>query len=157
MKNTLDVKLPSKPQDYGIEFFDGLLKDESKMKQVLEPYGKRIAIITDDSVGSLYGHSIQAALIQAGVEPYLFTFPAGEKNKTRESKAALEDSMLEKGLGRDIAILALGGGVVTDLAGYVAATYSRGIPLIMMPTTLLGMVDASMGGKNGVNTSYGKI
>lgn len=156
MKNTLDVKLPSKSQDYGLEFFDGLLKDESKMKQVLEPYGKRIAIITDNAVASLYANPMLSTLIKTGFEPYLFTFPAGEKNKTRASKAAIEDAMLENGLGRDMAILALGGGVVTDLAGFVAATYGRGVPLIMMPTTLLGMVDASLGGKNGINTSQGK-
>ena len=68
----------------------------------------------------------------------------------------MENQLFEKGLGRDTCVIALGGGVVTDMAGYVAATYCRGIPLVMIPTSLLGMVDASIGGKTGVNVSYGK-
>jgi 3-dehydroquinate synthase len=71
-------------------------------------------------------------------------------------KAFLEDQLLEKGFGRDTVIVAVGGGVVSDLAGFVASTYMRGVPLIIVPTTLIGMVDASIGGKTGVNTSHGK-
>lgn len=112
----------------------------------------KVAIITDDIVADLYGLDLQKRTPGA----YLFTFPHGEKNKTRATKELLENQLFEKGFGRDSCILALGGGVVTDLAGYIAATYCRGIPLMMMPTTLLGMVDASLGGKNGVNVPYGK-
>jgi 3-dehydroquinate synthase len=84
------------------------------------------------------------------------TFPSGETSKTRETKGALENRLLDGGFGRDTCIVAIGGGVVTDLAGYVAATYCRGVPVIMVPTTLMAMVDASIGGKNGVNVSQGK-
>jgi 3-dehydroquinate synthase len=82
--------------------------------------------------------------------------PAGESNKTREVWARLTDEMLAKGYGRDSAIIAVGGGVVGDLAGFVAATFMRGIPVIQVPTTLLAMIDASIGGKTAVDTPAGK-
>jgi 3-dehydroquinate synthase len=82
--------------------------------------------------------------------------PAGEAHKTRESWARLTDALLAAGLGRDAAIVALGGGVVGDLAGFVAATYMRGIPYVQVPTTLLAMIDSSIGGKTGVDTPAGK-
>jgi 3-dehydroquinate synthase len=82
--------------------------------------------------------------------------PPGEASKTRDRWAELSDALLQRGLGRDSAIVALGGGVVGDLAGFVAATYLRGIPLLQAPTTLLAMVDASVGGKTGVDTPQGK-
>ncbi len=152
----LEVKLEAKQHEYQILFYEGFWGDQAHLHSALSPYGKKIAIITDESVANLYAKNIEFALCHAGFESFVFTFPPGEQNKTRENKAAIEDAMLQKGLGRDIAVLALGGGVVLDLAGYIAATYGRGVPLIMMPTTLLGMVDASLGGKNGVNTLYGK-
>ena len=94
--------------------------------------------------------------LQLGLEAILFSFPNGEQHKSRATKEKLEDQLFEKELGRDICVIALGGGVTTDLGGYLAATYCRGVPLVMMPTSLLGMVDASIGGKTGVNTPYGK-
>ncbi len=84
------------------------------------------------------------------------TFAPGEGSKTRRTWATLTDQMLELGYGRDSAIVALGGGVTGDLAGFVAATYQRGIPFVQVPTTLLAMLDASIGGKTGVDTSLGK-
>ena len=82
--------------------------------------------------------------------------PAGESNKTRETWARLTDQLLAKGYGRDSAVIALGGGVVGDLAGFVAATFMRGIPFVQVPTSLMAMVDASIGGKTGVDTYAGK-
>jgi len=82
--------------------------------------------------------------------------PAGESNKTRDTWARLTDQMLAKGYGRDSTVIALGGGVVGDLAGFVAATFMRGIPVVQVPTTLVAMVDASIGGKTGVDTYLGK-
>lgn len=82
--------------------------------------------------------------------------PAGESNKTRDAWARLTDQMLAKGFGRDSAVIALGGGVVGDLAGFVAGTFMRGIPVVQVPTTLVAMVDASIGGKTGVDTFAGK-
>jgi 3-dehydroquinate synthase len=86
----------------------------------------------------------------------VLTIPFGEANKTRETWARLTDQMLAKGYGRDSAVIALGGGVVGDLAGFVAATFMRGIPVVQVPTTLLAMVDASIGGKTAVDTPAGK-
>jgi 3-dehydroquinate synthase len=86
----------------------------------------------------------------------VLTIPFGESNKTRETWARLTDQMLAKSYGRDSAVIALGGGVVGDLAGFVAATFMRGIPVVQVPTTLLAMVDASIGGKTAVDTPAGK-
>jgi 3-dehydroquinate synthase len=118
------------------------------------PY--RYAIITDNQVLSLHAEKFMQALVAKGLEASLFTFPAGEWNKTRETKESIENQMLEKQMGRDTCVIAIGGGVVTDLAGFLSATYCRGIPLILIPTSLVSMIDASIGGKTGVNTIYGK-
>jgi 3-dehydroquinate synthase len=115
---------------------------------------RRLVIITDQVVHPLYVERLTAAL--DGDAPLVFKFPPGEKHKTREMWTRLTDAMLASGVGRDAAIIALGGGVVGDLAGFVAATYMRGIPFVQMPTTLLAMIDASVGGKTGVDTSAGK-
>jgi 3-dehydroquinate synthase len=116
--------------------------------------GRRLAIISDDTVAPLYAARIVAACAPAPVS--LFTIPAGEEHKTRPHWARLTDELLDAGYGRDSAILALGGGVVGDLAGFVAATYMRGIPFVQIPTSLLAMIDASIGGKTGVDTRAGK-
>ena len=86
----------------------------------------------------------------------LLTIPPGETNKTRDTWARLTDQMLAKGYGRDSAVIALGGGVVGDLAGFVAGTFMRGVPVVQVPTTLMAMVDASIGGKTAVDTPAGK-
>lgn len=117
---------------------------------------QRSAVVADSRVHALYGEDVLYSLDQAGMEAMALTFPEGESNKTRQSKRRLEDRMLQQGLGRDGAVVALGGGVTTDLAGFVAATYMRGIPYLSVPTTLLAMVDATVGGKTGVNTPAGK-
>ncbi|HXG43957.1 MAG TPA: 3-dehydroquinate synthase [Gemmatimonadales bacterium] len=117
---------------------------------------RRLVLITDETVAARFD-----AWIQAGhaAEPRLearLGFPAGEASKTRETWSRLSDAMLARALDRDTAVIALGGGVVGDLAGFVAATYLRGIPYAQVPTTLLAMVDASVGGKVGVDTPLGK-
>lgn len=117
---------------------------------------ENIVIITDSHLKDLYGKQLKSHLEQASKEVHLLTFKAGEASKTRAEKERLEDEMQKLGLGRDTTLIALGGGVTTDLAGFIAATYCRGIPFVSIPTTLLGMVDASLGGKTGVNTPYGK-
>jgi 3-dehydroquinate synthase len=115
------------------------------------PPASKIVIITDGNVAKLYGESLAAEL---GAE--LLIVPPGECSKTREKKQFLEDALFEMGCDRDALLIALGGGVVGDLTGYVAATYMRGIRFIQMPSTLLAMVDSSIGGKTGINTDYGK-
>lgn len=115
---------------------------------------RRLAIISDDTVAPLYAARLAAAC--GTPAPPVFTAPAGETSKTRKHWSRLTDELLAEGFGRDAAILALGGGVVGDLAGFVAATYMRGIPVVQVPTTLLAMLDASIGGKTGVDTKAGK-
>ncbi|NGX61105.1 MAG: 3-dehydroquinate synthase [Chlamydiae bacterium] len=117
---------------------------------------KRVAIVTDTTVEKLVGKGIERELKEEGVEVALLSFPPGEREKSRARKEALEDALMERGWGRDVLVLGIGGGVVTDLAGFLAATYCRGVPLALIPTTLLGMVDAAIGGKVGVNTPFGK-
>ena len=114
------------------------------------------AIITDAHVGKLYGEAVLAEVAETGCQAELLTFPAGERSKNRETWAHLCDRMLAHHFGRDAAIIALGGGVVGDIAGFVSATYLRGIPLVQMPTTLLAMIDSSIGGKTGVDVPAGK-
>ncbi|MBE5889228.1 MAG: 3-dehydroquinate synthase, partial [Lachnospiraceae bacterium] len=113
---------------------------------------RKFAVITDSNVRDLYAKPICEDLLRAGYEVDLFVFPAGEKSKTRETKARIEDAMLEKGYRRDCCIIAVGGGVVTDLSGFVAGTYGRGVPFINYATTLLAAADASVGGKTAVDT-----
>ena len=116
----------------------------------------RYAIIADSGVAKLYGRALLSSFGEAGAGADLYDFPAGEGSKSREQWASLSDRMLQDGVGRDAAVVALGGGVTGDLAGFVAATYMRGIPLVQVPTTLLAMLDSSVGGKTGVDTSWGK-
>lgn len=114
----------------------------------------RYAIITDDVVGPLYASRAARSLGDVRVD--VLSVPAGEHHKTRASWERLTDELLALGCGRDTAIVALGGGVIGDLAGFVAATFMRGIPVVQLPTTLLAMIDASIGGKTGVDTPAGK-
>lgn len=118
----------------------------------------RIAIISDDQVARHWLGPATAAIAEAipGTTIISTTVPAGEASKDRAHWAALTDWLLASGAGRDTTVIALGGGVVGDLAGFVAATYLRGVPVIQVPTSLLAMVDASIGGKTGVDTPRGK-
>jgi 3-dehydroquinate synthase len=116
----------------------------------------RYVIISDSNVSPLYGNDLKRQLDDSGQSVMLCTIPAGEEHKTREQWAALTDRLLAEGFGRDSTVIALGGGVVCDIAGFVAATYMRGIPVVHIPTSLLAMFDASIGGKTGVDTPVGK-
>lgn len=112
----------------------------------------KFAVITDDIVKELYADKICEKLVSNGYEADLFSFQEGEKSKTRKTKEEIEDAMLDKGYRRDCCIIAVGGGVVTDLAGFVAGTFGRGVPFINYATTLLAAADASVGGKTAVDT-----
>ncbi|MFQ5742256.1 MAG: 3-dehydroquinate synthase [Acidobacteriota bacterium] len=116
----------------------------------------RWAIISDDMVAPLYAYPLAHALRAAGATVDCFDFPAGEAAKSRDTVAQLQDSLIGKGCRRDSWIVGVGGGVAGDLAGYVAATLFRGIAYVQVPTTLLAMVDSSIGGKTGIDTSQGK-
>jgi 3-dehydroquinate synthase len=116
----------------------------------------RYALISDDDVAALHGDAVIARCRDAGLDAELFSFPAGERSKTRKSWSILTDRMLAGGFGRDSCVVALGGGVTGDLSGFVAATYLRGVPLVQLPTSYLAMIDASVGGKTGVDVAAGK-
>lgn len=116
----------------------------------------KYAIITDSVVKALYGDCLLYHLQTLKYPALLFSFPSGEQYKTRKTKENLENTLLSHGYRRDTLLIALGGGVVTDLVGFLASTFCRGVPYICIPTTLLAMVDATIGGKTGVNTSLGK-
>ena len=114
----------------------------------------RYVIITDETVGALHG--ARAAASFGAARPDVLAIPPGEGSKTRERWAQVTDELLSRGHGRDTTVVALGGGVVGDLAGFVAATLMRGVPVVQVPTTLLAMIDAAIGGKTGVDTPTGK-
>ncbi len=140
---------------YDILIAPGLIQ---QLDKVLPQYcpAAAYALISDSQVGKLYGEDLVTRLSAIAYRAELFTFPAGESNKTRETWAAISDQMLAAHLGRDCAVIALGGGVVNDVGGFVAATYLRGVPLVQVPTTLLAMIDSSIGGKTGVDVPAGK-
>lgn len=140
---------------YPVRVRPGLVDELGREVAALRSEG-RVAVISDATVAGLHGGRALEALRREGLDAQLLTFPPGERWKTRESWVALTDAMLARGLDRDTLVLALGGGVTGDLAGFVAATYLRGVPVVQVPTTLVAMVDASVGGKTGVDVPAGK-
>lgn len=154
----MTVRVPIREQrdaSYDICIGRGLLDELARLVGAACP-ARRYAVITDSHVSTRYGAHVVARLRDATLPAELFEFPAGERNKTRETWAALSDRLLDRQFGRDAAVVALGGGVVGDVAGFVAATYLRGIPYVQVPTTLLAMIDSSVGGKTGVDVPAGK-
>lgn len=141
-------------ENYPIYIENNLL-DSALLKECCLKLNKRPVIITDSNLVNL-GKRLKDTLQEQGLISELLVFPAGEIHKTRETKQLLEDELLTRQYGRDTCLIALGGGVVSDLVGFIGATYCREIPVIYIPTTLLAMVDASIGGKTAVNTPYGK-
>jgi 3-dehydroquinate synthase len=134
-------------------------------KQLLPRTGKRCqtlglsgqcAIVSDTNIATRYAHRLRQSLTSAGFRSTLIMISAGEKSKTLEQAGAICDQMIAAGLDRQSFVIGLGGGVIGDISGFVAAIYHRGIPHIQIPTTLLAMVDSSIGGKTGVNTRHGK-
>lgn len=155
MANKITIKIPaSEKNSYPIWINSGLLKKTHWL-----PKNSSIAnvvVITDNNVKKIYAAPLIRYLKQQKYSTLLLSFPAGEKSKTEKTKQFLAEQMMRYRCGRDTLCIALGGGVVGDLTGYLAATYMRGVPYIQIPTTLLAMVDSSVGGKTGLNTPYGK-
>lgn len=144
----------AKPYDVLIE--RGLMEDAGEMlKQTLGRTCKA-AILTDDTVDQLYGQQVEYALRQSGFDVCRFAIPHGEENKTLSVWATMLEFLASHQLTRSDAIVALGGGMVGDMTGFAAASYLRGIPFMQIPTTLLAMVDSSVGGKTGLNLGAGK-
>jgi 3-dehydroquinate synthase len=146
---------PHHVRSYEVVVRAGALDDLVSRVMLAAP-ADRYALIAPDDIVSLHAERVLGMLRRGGLDAELLPFPAGEKHKTRETWAALTDRMLELRFGRDTAVVALGGGVAGDLAGFVAATYMRGIAVVQVPTTLLAMIDAALGGKTGLDTGAGK-
>ena len=124
------------------------------VRKVLPP--SQCAVITDSQVAPLYADVVRESLDQAGFKPTVIAVPAGEESKSMARVEALCDQMIEAGLDRSAFVAALGGGVIGDLAGFVASIYYRGIPYVQIPTTVVAQVDSAIGGKTGVNAREGK-
>lgn len=119
-------------------------------------FSKKALLVSDTNVGKLYGQKVLTLLKTAGLDAELYMVPAGEHSKSLAEAEHIYTRAIELGLDRKSALFALGGGVVGDLAGFIAATYMRGIPFVQLPTSLLAQVDSSVGGKVAVNHSLGK-
>lgn len=142
-------------KSYSIIIEDGILKRVPQLIKEAE-LGHKFAIVTDSNVEKLYAGDLAREFNNNNLENKTISFPAGEQNKNREVKSWIEDQMLESKFGRDSAVIAIGGGVVGDIAGYVAASYTRGLSYVQIPTTLVACVDSSIGGKTAVDTPHGK-
>jgi 3-dehydroquinate synthase len=130
-------------ESYGIEIGENLFEQVPRdLRSNILPGASRIAIITDGTVRLRYGERLLGRLRGDGIDAAIFDFPPGERHKTRETKAVLEDALIAARFGRDSGVIALGGGVVSDLAGFVAGTFARGVPFLVYSTTLLGAADA---------------
>lgn len=134
----------------------GLLADSGQILLQSLPAAGRVVVVTDSTVEPLYAVTVLQSLAAAGFAPSVFTFGAGEQSKTMQTLASMLEFMAGEQLTRADCVVALGGGVVGDLAGFAAGCYMRGIRYVQVPTTLLAAVDASIGGKTGLDLSAGK-
>lgn len=150
---SVDVRLGER--SYKVLIGQGILESLGETLREANP-GTSCAVITDSNVGPLYAGGVLKDLTDAGFKPTLVTIPAGEKSKALGQVEKACDAMIGAGLDRKAFVVALGGGVVGDLAGFVAAIYYRGIPYVQVPTTIIAQVDSAVGGKTGVNAAGGK-
>lgn len=141
---------------YEIIIRPGVLKESGRLIADVFPDSKSLVLITNTKVGPLYAEEVRAGLEWAGFNVAVFEVPVGERYKSLNTATKLYGRLLEVGADRSSGIVALGGGVIGDLAGFVAATYMRGIPFVQIPTTLLAQVDSSVGGKTAVNHPLAK-
>lgn len=150
-------RVPVALQDHPYEVIigDTLLQEAGSLSSSVVPSG-RCAVISDETVAQLHGEPLLSSLRHAGFSPDLITVPAGEASKSMETAAMLCDRLIALGLDRKGSLFALGGGVIGDLAGFVASIHYRGIAVVQIPTTVVAQVDSSIGGKTGVNSPLGK-
>ncbi len=142
-----------KNNEYDVNIGVDILKD---IGSLVKDISKTFVIITDDNTDKLYAKTVEDSLKKENLTVHKISFPHGEKNKTRKTKEKIEDELISLKVNRDWCIIALGGGVTGDMAGFVAATTLRGIPFIQVPTSLLAMADSSIGGKVAVDHPLGK-
>ncbi len=151
--NQLQVGLGQR--SYPIFIKEGCL-DEIGQDLLKRKVANKYCVISDSYVAELYGKRLLLSLEKAGIQAELITFPRGEASKTLATIADLSSELAQKGFDRRDGIIALGGGVTGDIAGFLASSYMRGIPFVQVPTTLLAQVDSSVGGKTGVDIPEGK-
>ncbi|MFC1466573.1 MAG: 3-dehydroquinate synthase [Candidatus Brachytrichaceae bacterium NZ_4S206] len=151
----IPVDIPTAGARYDIVIGDGLL-DELGFMLAGRGWTPPFAVVSDEIVAARYGERVLRALERAGIAGFLHVMPAGEAHKTLASVEAMYRAFSTYGMERTSAVIALGGGVVGDTAGFAAATFLRGVPLVQVPTSLLAMADSSIGGKVGVDTDFGK-
>ena len=142
-------------KEYSV-FVGGGLLPQAGEKTMQACGGEIAALVTDDAVNELYGDTVEQSLMAAGYSAARFVFPHGESSKNMDTYISLLRFLADAKLTRTDVLVALGGGVVGDMAGFAAATYLRGIPFVQIPTTLLSMVDSSVGGKTAVDLPEGK-
>lgn len=140
---------------YDIVIGEGMI-DQAGFALAARGWSPPLAIVSDSEVGPLYAGRLQRALGRAGLTSFIHFMPAGETHKTLRSVEDMYQAFAVNGLERNGAVIALGGGVVGDVAGFAAATFMRGVPFVQMPASLLAMADSSIGGKVGVDTPFGK-
>jgi 3-dehydroquinate synthase len=144
-------------RSYPIHIGTGLLRDTGLWANLLpSPASRKLALVTNDRVGPLYADALKVALEPLGCQISTIVLPDGEQFKTLESFGKVIDGLMQARMERKSTLIALGGGVVGDMAGFAAACYQRGMPFIQVPTTLLSQVDSSVGGKTAVNHPLGK-
>ncbi len=153
----ITIKIRENPHEYEIKIGHDLLKTSGDWAQIcLSDKTAKIVIVSNAKIFRLYGETVQKSLVKAGFEAFVFLMKDGEKHKNLRSFENLLKFIGENKLARTDAVVALGGGVVGDLAGFAAAVFLRGIAFLQIPTTLLAMIDSSVGGKTGVNSDFGK-
>jgi len=151
------ISLELKNDQYKVLVGNNLIIQTAELIHEHSPVrGKRAMIVTDSNVGPLYADIVQNSLTDQGIDSFVITVPAGEASKNMDQVAEICREMLRAGLDRKSFLVALGGGVVGDLAGFAASIFQRGIPCVQIPTTIVSQVDSSVGGKTGVNTPEGK-
>lgn len=158
MKNiSVEISILSQPSAYNIVIGKDLLADAGKWaRRCLGPTARRVVVISNKTVYQLYGEKVMSGVVNAGFEAHPYLIGDGERFKSWRTAEKALGFLSEVGVTRTDAVIALGGGVVGDLAGFVSAIHLRGVLFLQVPTTLLAMIDSSVGGKTGVNTVSGK-
>ncbi len=148
---TISINIIEKKKAYNVFIGNQTL---SELENLIPKQNKKVVLILDFNVKQLFKKKISGLIKK--FKPLVISILATENAKSRKTKQEIEDTMFENNCGRDSLIVSIGGGIIGDISGFVASTFNRGIPFINVPTTLLAMVDSSIGGKTGINTKYGK-
>ncbi len=150
------VEVAASTKIYSVYIGSGLMAEAGERVRAVAPKAERAAIVTDDTVDALHSAKLETALREAGFDIIKYVLPHGEQSKNGESYLAILGFLAENKLTRSDVLVALGGGMVGDIAAFSAATYLRGIKYVQVPTTLLAMVDSSVGGKTAIDLPSGK-